>query len=326
MLTKEATSQLIALHKNCFLDGEYANFFFEHRLPSGKCFYVEENGVIVSAVYARFLDLALNGKNVKIPFLTGVATHPNYRNQGYAKKVLEKAKKELTDEGYPFAMLHTYIPDFYRKLGFGVANSVSYLYPTQFKKDGVEFKRMDEASLSTVSDLYTKLVSRNSHYVKRTLLDTVLLIGYSIKESGMGCIIVENGTPKGYVWTEDGNVEAVAENDELFNGCPLLKEKKIVKMGGLEPYSMAHVLDLISLFKVIPYEKLTAEVKFTLDGVTYKLNVTNGTFESLTTIDESAETITYGELISTALGQGIKYINPLSKIIPRYNIACFEIY
>ncbi len=326
MLPREVATQLIALHKNCFFDGEYASFFFEHRLPSAKCFYVEENGVVVSAVYARFLDLSLNGKDVKIPFLTGVATHPSYRNRGFASLALEKAKNELADEGYPFTVLHTYIPDFYRKLGFGVANSVSYVYPSKIKEDGVEFKELNDGALNTVCDLYAKLVGRNAHYVKRTLRDTELLIGYSIKEGGSGCVITKYGIPKGYVWIEDDSVEAIAEDDLLFNGCPLLEGKKVVKMGGTEPYSMAHVLDLKKLFSVVPYEKITAEIKFRLEDISYKLNVSDGAFSSLTTSDEDAEAIPYCELISTALGQGSKLKNPLTKVIPSYNIACFEIY
>lgn len=323
-------NQLIKLHKDCFHDGDYANFFFEHRIDEQNVFLVEENGNVLSACYARIFDLVLGEKNIRIPFLTGVATNPNYRYQGHARAVVEKAKDALKKRGYPFVLLHPFNHDFYRKLGFETINLVRRLTPTGNVLNGVIVEKMTLANLNVVHELYSKLIARNTSYRERTLNEVELLIGYSLEHGGFGYIIRENGIPKGYVWCEDGNcVEGLAEREDLFHSIPLPKGYSIpVLEDGNEDYSMGAVLNLEELLKVVPYcNDANAGVPFSLAGVNYNLTVEGGNFLSLSTTTENCTPLTEKEIISISLGQGrLKAQNPFENVIPNYNVACFEIY
>ena len=198
-------NQLAKLHRDCFNDGGYADFFFERRVEENNVFLIEENGEVLSACYARTFDLELSGKRIKVPFLTGVATNPNHRYKGHARAVVGKAKDVLKKRGYPFVLLHPFNHDFYRKLGFETFNFIKRITPTGNVAQGVTIERMNASHLDVVNDLYNSLIARRGAYRIRSLEETILLIGYSLEHGGFGYVIHENGTPKGYVWCEDGN-------------------------------------------------------------------------------------------------------------------------
>lgn len=326
---KVESNKLIELHKIAFNDGDYANFFFKERLPYGRSYVIEQNGEPVSACYARFIELNLMGKELTIPFLTGVATHPDYRYQGLARKVVLEAKESLKNEGYPFAILHPFNHDFYRKLGFETINYVRRFSPLGKASTGVEFIPMALGDLPLVKELYDRYVIRNNAYRARSLKEFELLIGTSLKNGGMGYVIRQNGVPKGYIWCEDGAVaEAVAEEEYLFDGAPLDKAYTIPSFThGSQDYSMASILNVEALFKAIPYaSEANGSVYFTLNGQSYCLTVKHGNFLSLTSSDHGVE-ISDRQLIAIALGQGNKSeVNPFDTLIPKYNLACSEIY
>lgn len=329
MLNKELQNQLIKLHKECFNDGDYAEFFFEHRMPSCKAYVIEENGMALSACYARFFTLVLEGKTMTIPFLTGVATDPSHRYQGLARKVVEKAKHELANEGYPFAILHPFNHDFYRKLGFETINYKTNFMPSDTPLSGVEFKLFGIADLPLVAELYNNIVGQSSSYKIRDLDEFRLLIGNSLKHGGLGYIIYQNGIPKGYIWCEDGACqEAVVERTELLNGFPLRTDYTLTIMGGNTDYSMGTILGLQSLLQSIPYcKEASGKVDFTFKGINYQLIVENGCFLSLTETDSRNLELNERELIAICLGQGDKVkANPFKNIIPMYNLVCYEIY
>ncbi len=329
MLNEALKKQLVELHKVCFNDGDYADFFFENRLSEIQIFLVKEGDEVLSACYARFFDLVLFGNNVKVPFLTGVATSPKHRYKGYAREVVEKAKSELKAQGYPFVLLHPFNHDFYRKLGFETINYVTRLTPNKQSYKGVVFTKMTPSDLPLVSKLYDKLIATYYGYKTRSLREIELLIGNSLKHGGFGYIIHSNGTPKGYVWCEDGNcMEALAESNNMFDGLPLPAGYTIPVQGGEIDYSMGAVLSVNELLKVTPYLRNASEkICFGLGEVNYNLEVKEGCFHSVTTTLSEGCKLTERELISICLGQGARVKdNPFEGIIPYYDFACYEIY
>lgn len=329
MMDKALEKQLIELHKACFNDGTYAEHFFAHRLPDGRSYVIEEDGEVKSACYARFFDLVLGEREVKIPFLTGVATSPSQRYKGYARKIVETAKESLAKEGYPFVLLHPFNHDFYRKLGFETINYVTRIVPKKEALPGVTFKQLLSEDLPLLNELYSNIVKESTSYKKRSLQDLELLIGYSLKHGGFGYLIYENGNPKGYVWCEDGVcVEAIIKDENLLNGIPLPEGYTIPILSGTEDYSMGALLGLPSLLQSVPYcKEANGEIKFAFMGTNYKAEIRNGNLLSLLEDDEEAPTLSEKELIQICLGQGRRIQNnPFRGFIPEFNLACYEIY
>jgi hypothetical protein len=65
-MDKVLRDTLVQLHKDCFNDGNYADYFFEHRLNEKYAYVIEENGEPLSACYARIFTFNFNGKKVEI--------------------------------------------------------------------------------------------------------------------------------------------------------------------------------------------------------------------------------------------------------------------
>ncbi len=328
-MDKVLRDTLVQLHKDCFNDGNYADYFFEHRLNEEYAYVIEENGEPLSACYARIFTFNFNGKKVEIPFLTGVATSPLHRYKGLATKVVNKAVQDLKAKGFPFLMLHPFNHEFYRKLGFETINFVSDLTPTSVALENVEFRKMEKKDIPLVCNLYSTVAKREKCYLLRDENECEKLIGYSLENGGFGYLIYEYGVPKGYVWCEDGAcVEAVAEREELLLGLGAKLPYKLTLMGGNREYSMAKPLSLKSLFECVPYlEEASGEVTFNTQGTNYSLKVENGRFSSLDVITESAYPLDEKTLIAISLGQGDKVENNIFKdIFPTYNLFAYEIY
>lgn len=321
-------SKLIQLHKDCFNDGNYADFFFAQRLPNGKSYVLEENGEPLSACYARFFTFSMDGKELTVPFLTGVATAPTHRYKGYATKVINLAVENLKNEGYPFLLLHPFNHEFYRKLGFETINYAKRYKPKDNPKNGVTFQSLSKVDLPVLKEIYDKEMSKSKCYLKRDEKEFELLIGYSLESDGFGYLIYEFSEPKGYVWYDDGAcVEAVAEREELFDGLPY-RDLPLLLKGDEIDYSMGAVLGLKSLLQSIPYcKEASGKIHFTFKGIKYELIVENGAFKALNEVDFESVVLDEKEMITICLGQGKRVVNnPFKDIIPYYDLFFYEIY
>ncbi len=78
-------------------------------------------------------------EGLQVAYIYGVATHPNFRNLGYASKLMSAAIKKVTTDGYDLAML---IPseeslfDFYARFGFQRGDCITFTTPDSFDFGG----------------------------------------------------------------------------------------------------------------------------------------------------------------------------------------------
>ena len=83
---------LKALWKEVFGDSdEYIDTFFREVYRPGMASVIEENGEIAAAAYAVPFG--------KYRYIYAVATKPEYRGRGYARKVVNSAKNEILAAG-----------------------------------------------------------------------------------------------------------------------------------------------------------------------------------------------------------------------------------
>ena len=94
------------------VDNEFANILFE------KCFkyceFLEGNGKITSLLFA--LPCSLEEREAL--YIFAVVTAPEYRGNGYAKKLIEKIKQENKDKILILRPVNEDIIEYYKKLGF----------------------------------------------------------------------------------------------------------------------------------------------------------------------------------------------------------------
>ena len=118
-LSEKDRSQAVILWDTCFGDGEeYIEWAFAHYFPLAEATGIFEEGRLVSAAYTRRCRLCDCGTEYRVPMIAGVATLPAFRSRGYSSMILKEILKERREAGDSLAVLNTYIPDFYRRLGF----------------------------------------------------------------------------------------------------------------------------------------------------------------------------------------------------------------
>lgn len=116
--------QLQDLHKLCFNDGDfYIDYFLKKHFAKSWCFIEKESkSQIIGVLYARPIKIKIGCSVQTIPFITGVATHPNWRNRGVARKLLDECSSFFKHHKIPFIMLYPFNHEFYKKQFFETIN------------------------------------------------------------------------------------------------------------------------------------------------------------------------------------------------------------
>lgn len=87
----------------------------------GQTFVVERGGEFVSQVRVTLRQVRLGNQVGLLGGIGDVATHPAYRNRGYASACLEEGLRFMRQAGCCLSALGTGRPSFYRRLGWEIA-------------------------------------------------------------------------------------------------------------------------------------------------------------------------------------------------------------
>lgn len=324
------SDEMKQLHISCFPgDEEYAEYFFSRRFDPSHAYFAFEGETLAAAAYARIIELEIGERVIEVPFITGVATAPRFRMRGFARKVLSEAEEALREEGYPFMMLHPFNHDFYKKLGWVTINELGGFYP---KPCGSPTKRAVALNADMWADtyrVYSEWAKRTPAHIFRSAEAQREHIEMFLKYCGTGYLIIDNGSPIAYVLIEEGEVvEAMSTTDDAYDGIAELAGKRIplFTLGGRE-YSMAKLLDLKALIRLLPMRGVTLNARFGYSGKTYELKVDDGTLSALTEASGDAYEATPAEMLRTALGHGKEYpFSPIGSLFPEYVPNVFEKY
>ena len=100
--TADHIPQLRELWKIAFGDGDaFLDLFFQHAFAYDRCRCVLEDDRIAAVLY--WFDCSLEDK--KIAYIYAVATHPDFRNRGLCRKLMEDTHQALSDRDYACAVL-----------------------------------------------------------------------------------------------------------------------------------------------------------------------------------------------------------------------------
>lgn len=96
---------------------EFVELFFNTAYDPGRCRCLMDGNTAAAALY--WLDAQYAGE--KFAYIYGVATHPEYRNQGLCRRLMLQTHKELRQQGYAGAVLMPAKPELrqmYEKMGY----------------------------------------------------------------------------------------------------------------------------------------------------------------------------------------------------------------
>ena len=124
---------------------EYIDKFFNLYFKPNYFFHLEEDGKLLSMLFATHHRLKIGEKNLPIAYIGSVCTQENYRNCGLATTLMQKAENELKKLGKKAIILiaaHEGLVPFYEKMGYSLCGiegikKISYKENT---KDLEQFK------------------------------------------------------------------------------------------------------------------------------------------------------------------------------------------
>lgn len=113
----QTRAEVCALWKTCFHDGDFSEFYFKERVTADNMLVIYRDGKPVSM--ASFLPAVYHTEKGAIPvrYVYAVATLPEYRRQGLAKKILT-CGSELWDEPLVLCPADEHLYRYYGKMGF----------------------------------------------------------------------------------------------------------------------------------------------------------------------------------------------------------------
>ena len=129
------------LWRLCFEDSEdFIELYFRRRFTEGNNYALKRDGKIVCAFQMLPYSFLLNGTELPTVYGSGLCTHPDYRNRGLARILINDFLRDLREKG---VMLKTLIPaeawlaDYYRSMGYEFVFDY-ILEPASVKQDQSE--------------------------------------------------------------------------------------------------------------------------------------------------------------------------------------------
>ena len=195
------------LWKDIFKDTDsYIDLYFSYKFKEGNTFVLRVEDRIVSTLYVEYNDVFIDSKIYKGAYFCGILTLEEYRNKGYALKLIEYAKKNIKNVDIIYLIpANESLFEFYKKCGFKVFTHLDkekvlkdervtlpsytkdYDYNTLnkfYENSGNHlYIKRDEKFFGAIYDCYKNIMIFNDGYVIYFIEEGVLhLVEYSFSE------------------------------------------------------------------------------------------------------------------------------------------------
>lgn len=255
---EEQMEEVKALWERCFPDvnPKYRDFLFRSALRPEDCFIETKEGSVVSSIIRNKHAIIFNNRVLQASMIMGVAVHPDYRQKGYMKKMMDIII-DACEHSELLTFIQTENPQLYEPFGFR-----TIYYRTQYQIQRKDVKRITNFGCAydpTPIDLlkvYSAFIKRFNGFYARTLED-FLRYKKEIKAVGGKIVAYYNGKDQimGYAaMVPEGNELRVEEmvyldSMSLIKLCnAALQEKKVVNL------YVSKAEDLRKVFPDAPYK------------------------------------------------------------------------
>ncbi len=163
-MSKQADTK--QLWKLCFGDSDdFIRFYFDAKYSDENTFSIYDNGVMVCVLQAIPYKINALRQTFEAAYISGACTHPDYRNKGYMRNLLQQTLQTLKQRNIPLVFLipqeewlynyyaqFGFSPDLYRTESEDVINSFSTQYevlPAQKDLDTDLFNAYEKYAIKT---------------------------------------------------------------------------------------------------------------------------------------------------------------------------------
>lgn len=193
---QEASAAICELWRTCFHDGDFAEFYMKKRATAQNMLVIYRDGRPVSM--ASFLPAVYDTKKGAIPvrYVYAVATLPEYRRQGLAKKILT-CGSELWDEPLVLVPADEQLYRYYGKMGFvrcfRSENIGARLTPAKNCRWNFRVEQAEPERYAAVRDAY---FSAHRHaYLSWDAQAVAFAFAANEREHGQNLLITPEATP-----------------------------------------------------------------------------------------------------------------------------------
>lgn len=186
---------------------ESTQFYFERLYREENCLLLVSEEELICMLQLRPMTIVLDGKDVRVPFVVGVATNPEYEGCGYMGMLLRYALKTVQGKA-PFVLLQAYNWDLYKSFGFiEQYQRVRWKLKKQSDAaDGGTWKQVEDAQDLLTLYLYfceqkNGWRRRDLAYYKNQFLPNAAIWNQKIR------VYWEDNQPRGYIVQEDSAQE-----------------------------------------------------------------------------------------------------------------------
>lgn len=106
-LTEEEKEQSRLLYEQVFSEDskKFVDYYYQYKTKDNKILALKNGQNVVAMLHLNPYIMLLNGYEVKSNYIVAVATHKDYRHQGYMRALLEKALNDMASAEMPFTFL-----------------------------------------------------------------------------------------------------------------------------------------------------------------------------------------------------------------------------
>lgn len=201
--------------KLCFNDADnYIDLYYSRRYnKDGTLLLLNDNRLSAMLTMLPSKILTQDNRSFDSAILYAIATHPGYRNRGFASELIDYAGKHLRSQGRAFSLLvpaYGQLFDYYRRLGYYDAFSIRELTLDQEQVNSIPIDKQKryQISIATATEynfirnsqlkgkLFVAYTNEDIDYQKRLSEESGANI-YVIESQGIcGCIAIERVSTK----------------------------------------------------------------------------------------------------------------------------------
>jgi len=198
------------LWANCFTEDSdsFIQYYFKNCVPNDSFLGAFIDNKLVSMLQIKEYLKMFRGKAIKTGYLTAVCTEEEYRMQGHAKKLIEKAFEVMKEKNIVISSLYPFNYEFYEKFGYAICSDkqIITLNNAQYPKittNDIEIFKLEKDDAVTLSfellKLYKEFMSRFEGYIIRDIELMKLTLLRHLENKNTDIIIArENGRIVGY--------------------------------------------------------------------------------------------------------------------------------
>lgn len=252
----------------------FIDIYFQNKILPGNSPAIFDNGRLVCIVHLIPYKMDIRGVTVDTAYVVGVATLPEYRNQGLMARLLKESLKILKQRGICITHLYPFLHAFYERFGWATYTDMAQCRVKPKEMPGYSIK--SEAKFSEIISLYEKAMLPYTGYLIRNEDDFAYRIMEFASDGGKTAFAFEDDILQAYAIYDDKDtniqvlesaflkqeaLQALLKNicshsgaKDAFIFYPTHIKIKNSAARETKPYAMARIADVELLLSKLPFK------------------------------------------------------------------------